>query len=946
MRGGKTIRKSIAVFLALELAASGLVSAAAGQIDPAPRMTEASAKGGVAQERLCSHLLALPPIIGQNLKDNNGRLPAAQVAFATLLSEIGREEPSREKLVAIFLAAKALTDPAWGSREMPSALVSSIINVRRSGRPMGADAISALKSLEPLVRPASPPAPSKLRGLIPWLKPDNLDPGSRKQLQSLFKALLKEGLSDKSVLALLDRSFSGSDSPLDNSDAVMPPDAVTKPSSSIVQLGPSAPREKTAPREVPAPPVLNESQQTAPEESPLPSPGFRNSAQESSFLAQQAELLANSNSSPESAIKSFHILSEALDQRPQSAAWEMERALWSGIAAFRAHMNQLQKDEHAIEDAAVVKVGGRYFPIRRVRDLFELYQKLMSVRPDLAPSDITGRIRDGLSMEPIRNYQRQYLMHRYTDPYWQTIWSIDKKGSQVALWSLNQTAGLAFVLNKKRPDLLGLEDLLSYHDLIQKRHNTNQENVNLLVAALIFAAFPLTAIAANIFANPILCGAVFLVPIAAAILVHTMLRNDALRELERSLFQSAIARAKTLRPHAVVKIIASFDAKRGRWVPEESHKALFKALWKSWPEFQKEALGENLQDNVRDNLGNVKSRYVGTMQDYGEGYRRAVAMAATDPSNPEDEALGYALWLAQDKKLYVHESRLPHDYHGYHGDLEPLLRREFFDAHNPTSLLRQDLKSHGLSRRLRILSDIYFTILRLGPRVAGQALEALKAVSLQGPFPESLDLARKWRARIVDAADQTPYGHVSLSEALFLYNESGSKDPVLEGLLLRAARRSAPQQVLDAIGEPDAERIFWFPKAGYEKIFKKLKRDWPEFRKAALGKDGSALEEKIEAIWLPAGQRLLDKWDRYIRKTVQNEFAAGPMKEAVEFDPVKHSYATPVSDKRFTVIWELGEDKGHKIAYVRAVLPIHFTSQDKEQIEKQVAYVLEIESKR
>ena len=68
--------------------------------------------------------------------------------------------------------------------------------------------------------------------------------------------------------------------------------------------------------------------------------------------------------------------------------------------------------------------------------------------------------------------------------------------------------------------------------------------------------------------------------------------------------------------------------------------------------------------------------------------------------------------------------------------------------------------------------------------------------------------------------------------------------------------------------------------------------------------------------WEDNALDLLEGRDRYTRNAIRQEFRRNPQKDAVELDPVQHTFLTPVSDRKFSVVWRLSADNA---AVVRAV---------------------------
>jgi hypothetical protein len=75
----------------------------------------------------------------------------------------------------------------------------------------------------------------------------------------------------------------------------------------------------------------------------------------------------------------------------------------------------------------------------------------------------------------------------------------------------------------------------------------------------------------------------------------------------------------------------------------------------------------------------------------------------------------------------------------------------------------------------------------------------------------------------------------------------------------------------------------------------------------------------ITVSWEDNALDLLDERDRYTRNAIRQEFRRDPKKDAIELDPVEHTFLTPVSDRKFSVVWRLSQDNA---AIVRAVVPL------------------------
>jgi hypothetical protein len=95
--------------------------------------------------------------------------------------------------------------------------------------------------------------------------------------------------------------------------------------------------------------------------------------------------------------------------------------------------------------------------------------------------------------------------------------------------------------------------------------------------------------------------------------------------------------------------------------------------------------------------------------------------------------------------------------------------------------------------------------------------------------------------------------------------------------------------------------------------------------------------------WLDAAERLLRKRDHYTQKAIRSEFAADPFKDAIEIDNLRHHFVTPVSDRRFVVIWKW-DASDQKSIEVQAVVPSQLISRDPEEIREQVSELVRLET--
>ena len=78
-------------------------------------------------------------------------------------------------------------------------------------------------------------------------------------------------------------------------------------------------------------------------------------------------------------------------------------------------------------------------------------------------------------------------------------------------------------------------------------------------------------------------------------------------------------------------------------------------------------------------------------------------------------------------------------------------------------------------------------------------------------------------------------------------------------------------------------------------------------------------EPVLDILWDNKALDLLDGRDRYTMDAIREEFGLDPHKGVITLDPLKKSYLTPVSDKKFSVVWRMNQEGA---AVVRAVVPL------------------------
>jgi hypothetical protein len=97
-------------------------------------------------------------------------------------------------------------------------------------------------------------------------------------------------------------------------------------------------------------------------------------------------------------------------------------------------------------------------------------------------------------------------------------------------------------------------------------------------------------------------------------------------------------------------------------------------------------------------------------------------------------------------------------------------------------------------------------------------------------------------------------------------------------------------------------------------------------------------DKKYEFDWESRDLRkFLRLRDRFTQAAVRKDFELDPDGRAVLLDQVKQIYATPVQDNRYTVIWQLLDEKFAKItAVVASQLRDESPAQFKSKLEKVV----------
>ena len=101
-------------------------------------------------------------------------------------------------------------------------------------------------------------------------------------------------------------------------------------------------------------------------------------------------------------------------------------------------------------------------------------------------------------------------------------------------------------------------------------------------------------------------------------------------------------------------------------------------------------------------------------------------------------------------------------------------------------------------------------------------------------------------------------------------------------------------------------------------------------------------QELHRVLWESDAIKLLDARDRFTRSSILDDFANAPERDAVAFDRAGKCFLTPVSNRRYTVVWR--EADGDRI--VRAVVPvINAASGDENELKARVERAIERESR-
>ena len=106
----------------------------------------------------------------------------------------------------------------------------------------------------------------------------------------------------------------------------------------------------------------------------------------------------------------------------------------------------------------------------------------------------------------------------------------------------------------------------------------------------------------------------------------------------------------------------------------------------------------------------------------------------------------------------------------------------------------------------------------------------------------------------------------------------------------------------------------------------------------------------IKVIWEDLALKLLNDRDRYTRQAVQDEFRRDPRNEAIEYDKDQGAFLTPVTNKRFYVVWYQADTQSKSgtaepVVVVRAVLALTNVNPDSPGLKEYVERAIKAESK-
>jgi hypothetical protein len=609
-------------------------------------------------------------------------------------------------------------------------------------------------------------------------------------------------------------------------------------------------------------------------------------------LIRHASVLADETSTAEAAIEAANELTKALAERPQDATPELGERLW---AALERHLAVLRADRRGpIEPAVVTLVGGRALPVRRAREAFELYRKLLDARPDLAPAELPARLEKQLAADRVRQWRPSS---------YEGFFRNDPRAGEAVQWANKQLEDLALSVSAKRPELLTMPDMLKLYTQSVKHlgesHSFSLWGVWALVVGGIWTGlFPILRFGNDVMV-PLWAWWLAAAPIGAHLAFNTvrwLRERPAYAAMAARLREETLRRMRAQAPIDTLRLIASFDQERGRWVPNAGRAELFKDLLK-WPEFKQEAEGRGLGRAVEGD----------------EARLRELAATLADLQVPADTARD----AGQRLQAALREHPQAAD-----ADLESVLRRSMEAAADRVTGGKDTLVYFAGARpvpslRSRLIVETYEQLLAARPELAGTesraALQKLLTTRGDGESRAAGGWLQERGAAMAASVDEAAPGFLRGADAHLFYTESfraaprardgfrspdsaftrllfaslgsaaaalmagahqlwhpagfwfwvvaalfglgslsalvswplwlsqrlragrGSArlDAALETRLAVSLRRGTPRAALDIVAELDAEREVWFPRPGHKKIFDRLAREWPEFRAAA-----------------------------------------------------------------------------------------------------------------
>jgi ATP-dependent Clp protease ATP-binding subunit ClpC len=626
---------------------------------------------------------------------------------------------------------------------------------------------------------------------------------------------------------------------------------------------------------------------------------------QSLLLVRHANVLLNAESTAEAVVEASNALSEELAERPQRASAALEAVLRGGVEAQKTFLETVANNRKMVDPSVVVEVGGRTVPVRRIREIFGLYAKLLAARPDLAPADLPQRLSGSLGFDRWRRF-REYDGA-----------SFDERGSGMAAWVHRQLADLALLLEKKRPDLVGVPELRDIHEAVKTRRAARR-GFNFWDTAAFVAVPVLVLLTAAIkywwfepapwLSGHALAAAFAFGPALLALRVSSwpfLTRRDRVPYggAEGALRERILARAQEGTPHAALLDLGAFGAESSSWGPAAGRSDEFNALLKRWPAFKAESRGGA----------------VGLPQEGDAAKTLELAKIVVDAKAQPDAAVDAAVRLAKAlaeapaPAAVEIEALLRGSISRYQSVLEGTEKESdlnkfmipMVSAPGPTSIP---------NRRVREIHELYGRLLRARPELAGDAAKAELLRAFKGAALPAVGWVQSWAAGVLAALETARPGLWTSAELkgvldasldakagaldafrdsdwrsglfgfaiagtivlavagvpLWLWIAAGgfwfwalgsaaalggavaagswggwlrqralakrkaaALDKTLEDLFARVAPKAPTRQVLDLLGEYDAEKEQWFAKAGSRPMFERLKKEWPDFKDAA-----------------------------------------------------------------------------------------------------------------